>query len=396
MPGHHALLSPSSSHRWISCPASVRVQALLPKSLESESVYAAEGTLAHSLGELKARYRFGMVDANTYGDDEMLLMTVCESNGWDWPAMQLHTDAYVDLIAERMAVYPNSVLRLERRVHTGVPESWGTSDATIISPVHVETIDLKYGTGIKVWAAGNPQLRLYGVGALELADLLGDVQHVRCTVFQPRLDHTDSEEISAEELRAWRDSIIPIAEEALAGSDRFGPSEDACRFCPAAGDCVARMEAATAADFAHDPDLITPDHAAELWDLLPMMKSWISDFETAMMRRMYDERQQVPGLKVVLSGGKRGVRDPAGAAAALAAAGYDEDSYLKPLPTDRAVQGIGVLEKLCGKEEFARLLEEPGYVAKGDGNPTIVRESDPRAPIDPVAAAAADFKEEPE
>lgn len=390
MPGHHAILSPSSAERWLSCPASVRVEALIPKPKEADNDYAAEGTLAHSLGELKARLRFGMVAPQQYGNEEMILMAECERHGWDWPAMQAHTDAYVELIAERMTVHPHSTLRLERRVATGVPESWGTADVIIISPVHVEVIDLKYGTGIKVHAPGNPQLRLYGCGGLDLADLLGDVEEVRCTVYQPRLDHVSTEVLTAAELRAWRDSITPIAEEALAGSMRFGPSEKACRFCPAAGDCRARMEAAAAEDFAEDPDLLTPEDVAVLLGRLDEVKAWLRDFEAAAMRRMYAERQHIPGWKVVLSGGKRAIKDPEGAAAALAAAGFKEDDYLKP-PGPRALQTLGALEKLCGKARMTELLEAPGYVAKGDGSPTIVREADPRDPVDAVAAATADF-----
>lgn len=392
MPGHHAILSPSSSHRWISCPASVRLTSLIAVPTESSSEYAAEGTLAHSLGELKARYRFGMIGANQYANEETVLMTECLANGWDWEEMQVCTDAYVDLIAERMKDYPNSVLMLERRVSSGVPESDGTADSIIVSPEHVETVDLKYGQGIRVDARGNPQLRLYACGALDMADLLGEVKTVRCTVFQPRLDHVSTEELTADELRAWREFVIPIALEALDGSDRFGPSADACRFCPAAGDCKARMEAAAAEDFGHDPDLLTPEEVGDLLGRLPEVKSWLADFEKAAMRRMYDEEQHVPGWKLVLSGGRRTVQDSDGAATALREAGYDDDAFM--VKAEPKIAGIGVLEKLTGKDEFRTLLEEPGFVAKGTGSPTIVPEADPRPPIDQHAEAARDFAEE--
>ena len=51
MPGAHANLSPSSSERWISCPASVRLINALPKADDDGSVYAREGTLAHALAD---------------------------------------------------------------------------------------------------------------------------------------------------------------------------------------------------------------------------------------------------------------------------------------------------------------------------------------------------------
>ena len=56
MPDTHALLSPSSSERWIACPPSVR---LSEKFDEKPSEYAAEGTAAHSLCEYKLRQTLG-------------------------------------------------------------------------------------------------------------------------------------------------------------------------------------------------------------------------------------------------------------------------------------------------------------------------------------------------
>jgi hypothetical protein len=59
MPSEHAKLSPSASERWMTCPASIRMEEQVPP--EPESTYAAEGTAAHSLGEIKASVAFGLV-----------------------------------------------------------------------------------------------------------------------------------------------------------------------------------------------------------------------------------------------------------------------------------------------------------------------------------------------
>ena len=48
--GKHALLSASSSHRWLNCPPSAR---LCEKYEDTGSEYAQEGTDAHSLCEYK-------------------------------------------------------------------------------------------------------------------------------------------------------------------------------------------------------------------------------------------------------------------------------------------------------------------------------------------------------
>ena len=51
----HALLSASAAHRWLNCPPSVMLTKDMP---DSTSEYAEEGTLAHSLCELKLQKRF--------------------------------------------------------------------------------------------------------------------------------------------------------------------------------------------------------------------------------------------------------------------------------------------------------------------------------------------------
>ena len=182
MPDQHARLSPSAAKRWISCPASVRLAAAVPP--EPDSPYAAEGTAAHALGEYKAQAE--LLDDSHDGGAFAALEDAARDAGWDLDEMHEHTDAYVELLRERLAAVPHSVLMLEQRVNTGLPMCWGTSDAVIVSPEHVEIVDLKYGAGVPVSAYENEQLMLYGVGALDtFGDLLGTTERVVMTVFQP-------------------------------------------------------------------------------------------------------------------------------------------------------------------------------------------------------------------
>jgi hypothetical protein len=44
----HAILGASKAHRWMTCPASIQLEATIP---DEESFYAAEGTAAHALAE---------------------------------------------------------------------------------------------------------------------------------------------------------------------------------------------------------------------------------------------------------------------------------------------------------------------------------------------------------
>ena len=61
MPTSHATLSPSAAARWITCPASIRLAQQIPAGIRNqESAYAREGTLAHSLAEIEAAWRFNI------------------------------------------------------------------------------------------------------------------------------------------------------------------------------------------------------------------------------------------------------------------------------------------------------------------------------------------------
>lgn len=384
----HATLSPSSASRWISCPASVRLAETLPREDDHGSVYAQEGTAAHELAELTAQHI--ILKTTTVAQHNKLVKAWIKKYDIADEAhaeMAEHVTAYVVYLEARLAAMPDSQLLLEQRLPTGVPDSWGTSDAVMVSPLELEIVDFKYGLGIRVEAVGNPQLRLYAVGALEAyGDLLGEVEFVRYTVFQPRLGHLASEELPANELREWRDSIIPIAQEALGPDAHFGPSEDACRWCPASGQCVAQMEWATARDFGLKPDVMDDHELAEALDQIPGIKAWCSAVEAYTLHRAYSEDKPIPGYKVVMSGGKRSVADHAGLIEAATAIGYAKDEVAVT-----KAKGIGELEKLL-KKDFP-IVAAP-FIKKGDGSPSLVKDIDKRESVNPEGRAAADFAEE--
>lgn len=390
MPGLHARLSPSSAERWLECPASVRMQDLVPP--EAESVYAAEGTACHALAEIEASVEFGFITPQQ-GKSRRASWRKRYAIDHDTEVeMEVHVASYIELLKERLELYPNSQLQLEQRLPTGLPDDGkGTSDAVIVSPVHVEIIDLKYGQGVQVEAENNPQLRIYGYGALTTyGDVLGDTEVVRTTVFQPRLSHVDTEELSADELRAWHASILPTAELALTDDAPFGPSETACRWCPASGRCRAQLEKVFEEPF-EVPETLEPDEVARTLARVPMVRDWLSAFEEAALSMAYSEGIPIPGYKVVRSGGKRAVRDDARAIEVLVEAGFPRDKVSRT-----TAQTLGVLEKLVGKERFKELLEEPGIVTKSEGKESLVPESDKREAIAPNTEAQKEFSDEPE
>lgn len=378
MPNAHARLGPSSSERWMSCPASVRLsESLNLKGSSRNSPYALEGTNAHTLAELTARRDLLGQDV---GEELLAWRQLVTDNQAE--EMTRYVAGYVDFLRTALAEMPNSVLLLEQRVETGVPQSWGTADAIIVSPSEIRVVDFKYGQGVPVEAAGNPQLMLYAVGALEgYGDLLGEVETVTCSVYQPRINHSNSSTIAADALRAWRDDeVAPAADEALnAEEPRFGPSEAACRFCPAAGDCLARTQLVLA-EFSPlpeegvvNPDQISADQLADLLAKLPDFKNWLAAIEEAALRRAYTEGEHLPGWKVVMSGGRRTVKDETLAIQTLIDHGYNAEQVAR-----LKLKTLGDLDKLVGSE-LKTLLN--GQLVRSEGRPAMVPMDDKRPAV---------------
>lgn len=388
MPSEHAKLSPSSAERWTSCPASIRmIEDHAPP--QEDSVYAREGTLAHGLGEIKAGLKFKLLKPAQHKKQLVEWQAEFDAMGYAegiLEEMHIHTDAYVALIGQRLKDNPGSVVFLEQRLDTGVPTCWGTSDTVIMGPGKIEIIDFKYGAGVRVSAYENKQLRLYACGALdEYGDMLDDTETVIMTVHQPRMDNVASEEITAEELRRWRaEEIIPKAELALSEDAPFGPSAEACRWCPVAGMCRARTEQALLEDFTQTPEVIDAEELGEILTRLPDIKAWCTSIEDYALDLAFSKGEAVPGWKVVMSGGIRKINDPAAAIQTLIDAGFPAEKV-----ADFKPKGIGVLEKLVGKKEFPVVLD--GFISKTAGKPSLVPESDKRNAITPTSGAAEDF-----
>lgn len=390
MPSEHAKLSPSAATRWLQCPASIRMTAEHPEIKDESSPYAQEGTVAHGLAEIYVSRHFELVTPAE--SEEALMDWELEFMSWGYSEeqeadMHRHAAAYLELVIERAAEFPDSEVMVEQRLDTGVPGAWGTSDVVIYSPRHVEIIDYKYGAGVKVWAARNPQLRLYGLGGLDnFGSLLGDVELVRMTVFQPRMDHYDSEELTPEQLRFWREEVVlPKAEEAQGGNARFGPSESACKWCPVAAICRVRADDALNEDFSSTPETLSNEEIGAILERIPKIRAWATVMEQHALDAAFSKGERIPGFKVVLSGGRRTIKDPAGAIQILIDQGFEASavSEIKTKP-------LGTLEKIVGgPKKLAEYLGD--LVAKTEGKPALVVESDRRKAIDPEASAAEDF-----
>lgn len=382
MPSKHARLSASSAFRWIHCPGSVALSDQCPAP--GSSSYADEGTLAHSIGELKLRRITGEVTPEAFE----ARMKKLRKDEYYCGEMEEATTFYADAVAEALAAAgEDAELMVEQQfsLDRWVPEGFGTSDAVVIGDGVIQVIDLKYGKGIKVDAHNNPQLRLYGLGAANLFADLYDFDTVRTTIIQPRLDHVSTEELPLKELLLWaEDDVAPRAQMAMDGTD-YTAVGDWCRFCPAKAICRKRAEynLDIAKDEFKKPPLLTDEEIGEVLRRADELQHWVKDISDYALQQALDGHRY-DGWKLVEGRAVRKYADDLKVAETLKAAGYDE-----PLLYERKLYGITAMEKIVGKKKLTEILGD--LIVKPAGKPVLAPVSDKREAINTVEAAKADF-----
>lgn len=364
----HALLSASSAHRWMNCPPSARLTEAIS---DTTSPYAAEGTLAHRISELKL--------------SEYLFSHGCYEA--DWAAIRDH-ELYYDGMLDEVAIYTNYVIEqfneavkttgdplifLETKLDFSayVPYGYGTGDCIIIGDGQMEIIDLKFGKGVEVSAVDNPQLMLYALGAYELFGFIYDIQTIKTTIAQVRLDHISSSVISTDMLLDWAENKVkPIAALAFEGKGEQNPG-DWCKFCKIKADCQARADRNLAFIEANKGKRITVKRLADVLSQADEIISWISDIKEHGLNKAL-EGTEIPGFKLVEGRSNRQITDDVALAEILQDAISEPEKIWKP----RTLETITALEKMFGKNRFAELAKP--YLVKPPGKPTLVPNSDKR------------------
>lgn len=386
MPGIHAKLSASGAKRWMTCTPSVALEEQFP---ESSSTYADEGTFAHKLAELIINYNLhNMKKAEFEKQFEAL-----KKNELYNQEMQDYIDDYVRQVwefqNEAKALCKDYIVLTEQRLDFSeyVEDGFGTGDVVIIADKMLHVIDLKYGKGVGVSAKDNPQLRLYGIGALAAFDMIYDIETVKTTICQPRLEMTTSEVLTVEELKAWAENEVrPKAALAMAGEGEFVVG-DHCRFCKAKAICRARAEynlELTKMEFI-SPELLGDEEIGEVLRKAEQLANWVTDITEWALQEAINGKK-FDGWKVVEGRSNRKYSDEIKVADTLKGAGYDEAVLY-----EKKLYGITAMEALVGKKRFAELLNE--LIIKPQGKPTLVPESDKRPEISTVDAAKSDFAE---
>ncbi|MED0851898.1 DUF2800 domain-containing protein [Bacillus altitudinis] len=357
----HAVLSASGSHRWLNCLPSARLELEFENN---ESNAAAEGTAAHALCEHKLKKALHMRSkrpVSVYNSDEM----------------EEHSDAYVEFVMEQFELAKQSctdpLILIEQRLDFScyVPQGFGTGDCIIIGDKKLHIIDFKYGMGVLVDAVGNPQMKLYALGALEIYDSLYDIEEVSMTIFQPRRENVSTWTIPVNELKNWAENELrPKAKKAYEGEGNYLPGEW-CKFCRAAVKCRARAEEKlklAQMEFKLPP-LLTDSEIEEVLSKLSDLTKWANEIITYATDAAVNQGKEWHGFKVVEGRSIRKYKDEEAVAEAAKANGYN-DIYRQSLIT------LTEMQKLMGKSKFQEILG--GLIHKPPGKPTLVPLSDKR------------------
>lgn len=358
---NHALLSASSSHRWLHCPPSAR---LCEGYDDKGSNFAAEGTDAHALCEYKLRTALGMEAKDP-----------TEDLSWYDAEMEESANGYaafvMELIEEAKKTCPDPVVLIEQRLDYSryVAEGFGTGDCVIIADGTLHIVDFKYGRGILVEAEDNPQMMLYALGALELFDCLYDIDTVSMTIFQPRRGSVSTYTLPKADLYEWADTVLaPTAELAWSGEGEYNCGEW-CQFCRAKADCRERAKAnmELAKYEFKQPPLLTDEEVEDILGRIDELIAWASDIRDYALQAAISGKHWT-GYKLVEGRSNRKYTDERAVVAAVRAAGYD--------PYEHKVLGVTAMTTMLGKKQFNDILG--GLVTKPQGKPTLVPDSDKR------------------
>lgn len=366
----HAVLSASSSHKWLVCTPSARLEEQFPNKT---SEYMEEGTLAHEIAEFKVRSYF--LEAISKSAYTRRLNKLKEKQHFS-QEMLIHTDTYLEYIkGESLKTSSKPFIALEQKVDFSqyVPEGFGTADCIMISGNDLHIIDFKYGKGVKVDATENPQMKLYALGVLSQYGMLYDIKQIRMTIVQPRLDSISEFSMPKDALIEWGENVVkPQAEKAFMGIGDFVQG-DHCRFCRAKGACEFRakenMKIVEEIQEKYN-GIISDKEVGEMLSKTDGIEQWLQDLKEYALQQIL-KGKEVPGWKAVEGKSNRKLVDIDKAFEILEANGYKSEILYEKKPLT-----LTQLEKTIGKANVAKAIGD--YIEKPKGAPTLVKSTDKR------------------
>lgn len=386
----HAKLAPSSAYRWLNCGGSVE---LCDSSVNAGSAYADEGTAGH---EIFALVLGGAVLQSFLGKK------IAVEGGEVEVTQELldHVEQAIEWVHAYREKHPEAALFSEHKYEIGegnfgLPPGllWGTADFTALSNTELCIADLKLGY-VFVEVGENEQLIMYALGVLDLVGWIFD--KVRLAILQPKTGEPREIVYTASEMRSFRDAWTPNVLRAVNGGPLVA-SEQACRFCPAAGTCpelrrhtleLARREFASIIT-------MSGEEIAEILDKGEMIENALKSVRAHALKLLEIDPGAVPGYKRVQGEKKRRWKEEEKALEEFKKSlKLDEiapRSLVSPLQIEKLL-AKGILDEAtrAGKKVTKKAcLAKAGEVVevfaeKPEGLPTLARSEDERQALGPT------------
>lgn len=373
----HSKLGASSAKRWLNCPGSVALCALVPA--KKDTSYSREGSCAHAIAEdcLRRGQHALSWNGKTHPDFPDVKLTFQMLNA-------------VEVYCNHVRMHNGA--ECETRIESAFwladtdAELFGTNDALVFNratgALHV--FDYKHGAGVKVTAERNEQLMYYGLGAL--LELGSKVKSVTLHVVQPRCGNGAPEfwTLTPAELLEFA-KVLEAGAAATRRADAPLCAGEWCQFCPAAASCPKLYEEAqrvASEEFADTGEAPAPSalSAAELGARLAkadVLKSWLKALEAhAYMEALAGRMPE--GRKLVATSGRRAWKDGelAMRQALRSFDGIGESDLFERKPISPAQ-----FEKLIGKKQAADFVKP--YLAEPKKGFALVSASDKRPAVTP-------------
>lgn len=431
MTAAHSYWSASKFESLMLCPGKIVLEDGAP---DNTNAYAAEGTAAHQVltwALQEDRPAAAYIGRQIHLDH---LGKPCEPVAADYTFtvdedmaehVQVCVDYCVDLRGDDGVLFADIRVNYSSYLDVAEDTAWGTADVIIARGEELIVVDFKYGRGVEVDAEKNPQMSLYGLGALQAYNgLVADFTRVRMAISQPRVKRAPSEwACSVDELEAWgrstaRSAVFSCLTAIEYGREERGddpkwedlflrPAEKACKFCKAKATCPALRNAVAESTTFSTP--ATPDEFAEAevetskesmaaavpeWiaaslSKVDLIEDWCKAIRAEAERRLF-AGEKVPGFKVVQ--GKKGNRQWADAKVAEETLKTMrvklEDMYDFKLISPTSAEKLAKAGTI-GPRQWPKLKD---LITQNDGKPHVAPDSDSR-PALVVTPVVEDFSD---
>jgi len=360
------ILRASAASRWIACPASARLSALMPYVEGGEA--AKIGTAIHALAETCYKKNLRPI---TFVGQAIEGITMTEENCEF--ALQYIQAIYdiEDEFTKAAILVPQFQLFVEKflpYVDTPTHKVGGTADVVGYSHENRKLIiaDLKTGRGYV--DADNEQLKLYALAALEADQLYQHVDTVELWIIQPHHGDVRKHSMTTQELVDWEHYVlIPAIENALNPLFQPVPSDSACQYCNARTICPAQANLAEVVATAPPLEMLTEAQISVLLTKFDMVEGYIKAVRDHALKRM-ESGSVIDGWQLQPKRALRSWTDESDAKKGLLALGLDPRDVTKTeLITPAQAEKLLTKDQRLGLEALTSRISSGLTLARDKG-----------------------------